>query len=286
MSAAPVLERVLDVPVVRGTVPTAVPAAVCHRVDCGQELSASERRAVFRVPGVAAFYVEDGARVTVEPATESDNSAINTYLYGTVTALLLAQRGMFALHASVARIDGRTVAIGGVCGAGKTTTVLALERRGHTVVSDDVAVIDIVGDHLVHRPTGRPVHVHPTTARALHLDTTGAVPVQRRDSKLSLPLGRGTPAQVDEIVRLRVGGAGELHVRALDRLHAIPLIARNVFRVWMLRHLYQPALFAWAAAVAERAPMHVLHRPRGPWTVDGVAETVEALVAPGAGRSA
>ena len=130
------------------------------------------------------------------------------------------------------------------------------------------------------------MHVYPVTANALRLNTTGAVPVQRSDSKLSLPLGRGTPARIDEIVRLHVGGAGELHVRALDRLHAIPLIARNVFRAWMLRHIYQPALFAWAAAVAERAPLHVLHRPCGPWTVDGVAETVEALVAPGAGRSA
>jgi hypothetical protein len=286
MSAAPVLERVLDVPVVRATVPTAVPAAVCHRVASGQELIASERRAVFRVPGVAAFYVEDGARVTVEPAIECDNSAINAYLYGTVTALLLAQRGMFALHASVARIDGRTVAIAGVRGAGKSTTVLALERRGHTVVSDDVAVIDIVEDGLVHRPTGRPVHVYPVTAHALDLDTTGAVRVQRSDSKLSLPLGRGTPARVDEIVRLCVGEVSELHVRALDRLHAVPAIARNVFRFWMLRQLYQPALFAWAAAVAERAPMHVLHRPREQWTVDGIAETVEALVAPGAARSA
>jgi hypothetical protein len=286
MSAASVLERVLDVPVVRGTVPTAVPAADCHRVDSGQELIASERRAVFRVPGVAAFFVEDGARVTVEPATESDNSAINTYLHGTVTALLLAQRGKFALHASVARIDGRWVAIGGTRGAGKSTTVLALERRGHAVVSDDVAVIDIVGDHLVHRPTGRPVHVHPVTAQALQLDTTGAVPVERSDSKLSLALGRGTPARLDGIIRLQVGGATELQVRALDRRHAVPAITRNVFRVWMLWQLYQPALFAWAAAVAERAPVHVLHRPRGPWTADGVAAAVEALVAPGAARSA
>jgi hypothetical protein len=241
---------------------------------------------VFRVPDVAAFYVEDGARVTVEPATESDNSAINTYLHGTVTALLLAQRGKFALHASVARIDGRTVAIGGARGAGKSTTVLALERRGHAVVSDDVAVIDIVEDHLVHRPTGRPVHVHPVTAHALQLDTTSAVPVQRSDSKLSLALGRGTPARLDGIIRLQVGGATELQVRALDRRHAVPAVTQNVFRVWMLWKLYRPVLFAWAAAVAERAPVHVLHRPSGPWTADGVAEAVEALMAPGAARSA
>jgi len=124
------------------------------------------------------------------------------------------------------------------------------------------------------------------TAHALHLDTTGAVPVQWNDSKLSLPLERCTPVRLDEIVRLHVGGASELHVRALDRRHAVPLIARNVFRVRILRQLYQPALFAWAAAVAERAPMHVLHRPRGRWAVDGVAEAVEALVVPGAARSA
>jgi predicted ATPase len=286
MSAAAVLERVLNVPVVLGTVPPAVPDAVFHRVDPAQELTASERRAVLRVQGVAAFYVEDGARVTVEPATESDNFAINTYLYGTVTALLLAQRGMFALHASVARIDGRTVAIGGGRGAGKSTTVLALERRGHAVVSDDVAVIDIAGDHLVHRPTGRPVHVHPVTALALGVDTTGAVPVQRGDPKVSLPLERGTPCRLDEIVLLRAVAVTELHVRARDRRYAVPVITRNVFRLGMLRQIYQPALFAWAAAVADRAPVHVLHRPRGPWTADRVAATVETLVAAGAARSA
>jgi hypothetical protein len=278
MSAAPVIDRVLDVPVVLGSVTPAVPDAVVH----GRALSASARRATFRVPGVAAFYVEDGARVTVEPAAESDNPGINAYLYGTVTALLLAQRGQFALHASLARIDGRTVAICGRRQAGKSTTVLALERRGHAVVSDDVAVIDIARDHLVHRPTGRPMHVWPGTALALRVDTTGAVPVRRGDSKLSLPLERGTPDRLDELVVLRTGGLGELHVRALDPRFAIPAIAGNAFRAGMLRRVYQPALFAWAAAVAQRAPVHVVRRPREPWTAEAVAERVESLVSAGA----
>lgn len=285
MSAVPVIDRVLDVPVVLGDVPLAVPDAVVHAAGPDRGLSASSRRATLRVPGVAAFYVEDGVRVTVDPVTEYDNAGINSYLHGTVTALLLAQRGQFALHASVARVDGRTVAICGGRQAGKSTTVLALARLGHAVVSDDVAVIDVVEDHLIHRPTGRPMHVWPGTALALRVDTTGAVPVRRGDPKLSLPLERGTPGRLDEVVVLRAGGVGELRLQALDPRYAIPVIARNAFRAGMLRPVYQPALFAWAAAVAERAPVHVLLRPRESWTAEGVAERVESLVSSGAAGS-
>jgi hypothetical protein len=273
-----VLDEVLGVPVTFGPVSRGVEDPVVERFGAGGGgFSANASRATLHVPGVAAFAVDDGARVTVDAGDDPDHHGINAYLHGTVTALLLAQRGSFALHASVVRVDGRAIAVCGRRGAGKSTTVLALGQRGHEVVSDDVAVVDLAGDGLVHRPTGRPAHVWPEAADALRLDVSGATPVQRGDAKLSLSLSAGEPGHLQALVVLRAATVADVSLRALERRDAIPVIARNAYRTGLLSELYRPALFAWSSAIAGRAAVHVAVRPRVGWTVDRVADAIERV---------
>jgi hypothetical protein len=273
-----VIERVVNAPVVLGPVPAGLPSAlVDRRGPGGGGLVADAREALFRVPGLAAFHVADGACVTVEPEPGADDHAIDAYLHGTVAALVLAQRGEFALHASVVRMGERALAICGRRGVGKSTTVLALARRGHTVLSDDVAVLEVGDDGLVHRPTGRPLHVAADAAVALDLETEGALPVERGDGKLAVPLAPAQPGRLDGIVVLRTGPVAAPSLVAREARGAIPLLVRHTFRSSMLGALHRAELFAWAAAVAQRVPVAALVRPDDGWTVDTVADAVEAL---------
>jgi len=77
-------------------------------------------------------------------ATWSDNLTAEdaaSYLLGPVLGLLLRLRGMTCLHASAMVIGECAVAFVGPAGAGKSTTAAALARRGHAVLSDDVATL-------------------------------------------------------------------------------------------------------------------------------------------------
>lgn len=75
---------------------------------------------------------------------------------GPVLAMLLSFRRMVCLHGSVLAVDGQAIALLGPAGAGKSTTVAALARRGLAVMADDVTV-------LTQSPLG--LMVHPGTPR-------------------------------------------------------------------------------------------------------------------------
>lgn len=61
--------------------------------------------------------------------------------YGTVTAIILAWRGLAPLHASAVELGGRAVVIAGPPGAGKSTLCAALVRKGGRLVSDDLSAL-------------------------------------------------------------------------------------------------------------------------------------------------
>ncbi|HXZ12297.1 MAG TPA: hypothetical protein VEG64_07880 [Candidatus Sulfotelmatobacter sp.] len=88
------------------------------------------------------FWVENGGRNVWSrwPDSSSLEDAA-TYLLGPVLGLVLRLRGVACLHASAVAIGGRAVAFVGEEGAGKSTTAAAFARRGHCVLTDDVAAI-------------------------------------------------------------------------------------------------------------------------------------------------
>lgn len=64
-----------------------------------------------------------------------------TVLVGIGLGLLLHRRGVTCLHGSVVSVGGRTIALLGDSGAGKSTTAAALVAEGGTLISDDIAVL-------------------------------------------------------------------------------------------------------------------------------------------------
>jgi hypothetical protein len=240
-------------------------------------LVADRHRAILRIGGVGTFAIADGRRVSIDPDPNAEEAAITVWLHGTVAALLLAQRGQFALHASVVDIGGVGVSVAGSRGAGKSTTALRLAQLGHRLVADDVSPL-VIGEHVNVNPYTRPVHVFTETAEMLGVDLSDARPVLPAHAKLALPPEPRGPVTVSVIAILepsdeaatvkteRVGGA---------RMHWA--IYRNIYRADVLHDLWHREMFAWAGAIAATVPVHVITRPGEGWTVDSVASAVERL---------
>jgi HPr Serine kinase C-terminal domain len=91
---------------------------------------------------IAGFLVVEGREVIVEPRGGLDTLEFRSWLLGPVLGMLCHQRGLFPLHAACIRIGDRAAALVGPTGVGKSTLAAALVRRGHTLVADDVCVID------------------------------------------------------------------------------------------------------------------------------------------------
>ena len=100
---------------------------------------------VARAPEGYAFAFVDGASFWIDLAgatiwmtfTTTIEDAC-TYLAGPVLSFAFRLRREFSLHASAVAVGDRAVAFAGPHGAGKSTTVAALGRRGFPVLTDDI----------------------------------------------------------------------------------------------------------------------------------------------------
>jgi len=92
---------------------------------------------------VGAFLVRGGREIVVDPVPDVEERLLRLSLLGPAMGLLLHQRGMLVLHASVVARGGEAVAFLGKNGWGKSTIAGALYAKGYDVVADDVAAIGI-----------------------------------------------------------------------------------------------------------------------------------------------
>jgi hypothetical protein len=92
-------------------------------------------------------------------------------LLGVVMGILLHQRGYFTLHASAVSMDGAAVAFIGEKRAGKSTLAAALQGRGHSLLTDDIAALGI-GDNgrIDVQPSFPQIKLWPESASALGHD--------------------------------------------------------------------------------------------------------------------
>lgn len=243
----------------------------------GPQVWANRREAVVRIPEVATFAVRDGAAVVCRPAPGSHPADIAAYLHATVTALLLAQRGRFALHATSVRIHGLDVAIAGAQGTGKSTSALALGARGHRVLCDDVLPLDPQARQTIHIPTFRPIRVATETAQALDIDVSKADEPGPRAAKLALPCKPAPPSRLDAIVILRRHD-GPVAYREVERQAALPCVNAYAYGSELLLP-WRSEIFRWAAGVAATVRVLLLYRPVSGWSVPEVASLIEDLAA-------
>ncbi|WP_269747040.1 sulfotransferase domain-containing protein [Elstera litoralis] len=133
-------DRVPDVEIRLGTVPDRLERPVFE----GPLLQVgADGDCRYAVAGVAAYYVENGRHVTIQPYMDPTAPDVRVFLLGSVFGFLCHSRGLVPLHAGCVEINGRAVAFAGASGVGKSTLTAAFLRRGYRVLADDVTVVEV-----------------------------------------------------------------------------------------------------------------------------------------------
>jgi ABC-type cobalamin/Fe3+-siderophores transport system ATPase subunit len=94
-----------------------------------------------KVINVASYYVANGNEIWIEPNPATDEKSIRLFLLSNAMAAVLHQRNTIPLHASAVFHEDGVVLFCGHSGAGKSTIVTALQKKGYKVFSDDVCVL-------------------------------------------------------------------------------------------------------------------------------------------------
>lgn len=93
------------------------------------------------VPNVAQYLTSKGKKIIVEPHENSNDSSIRLFLLSNAMAALLVQRNQILLHASAIIHENELILFLGDSGAGKSSIAAELSKRGYTIFSDDVCVL-------------------------------------------------------------------------------------------------------------------------------------------------
>jgi len=98
------------------------------------------------IKSIGGVKICNDSRIIVSPEEGAEEKGFRFLVSGIAIGLLLHLRGFITLHASAVAIQDRAVAFVGHTGMGKSTTAAALHSRGHSIVTDDLLVLDTAGD--------------------------------------------------------------------------------------------------------------------------------------------
>ena len=244
-------------------------------------LVVGRHEALVRVDGVARFHVRHGREVIVDIEAGATEAQCLLWLHGRIANVVLSQQGRHALHASTVAVGSQAVAIAGMSGAGKSTTVVALVDAGAILVADEVSAVDVVGNRAVVAPLSRAVRLAPATADRLRVATVVGSSAADPMGKATAVMDRATnqPAPLSLIVVLRAdAGQQGVTVERLDHLAGVRALqghtyGQNLVALQPNRHL------RWAADVASCVPVYRLARPAKEWTIDAVMANIRLLLA-------
>lgn len=183
-------------------------------------------------------------------APDPADPAWQRVLLDTIAYLVALELGRDAIHAAAVVIDGAALAIAAPSGGGKSTLTAALLSEGARLLSDDIVVVEAVGERIIAHP-GPPLMsvpaAHPLSGREV-LDTFGdelwtVVPVVDGPQPLqALVLLDRLPGAQDRLERVAPSP-----LPVIPRLLAYPRTAERERR-----------RFALAGDIADAVPIHRL----------------------------
>jgi hypothetical protein len=138
-----------DVHICRGT----APKSLGDEEEVSPGLWINPTQYLIQIEKSGYFYAEKGNRIVVEPLTEADPKSLRIYLLCNAMPAIVHQRGFIPLHASGIVANGGVALIIGDSGAGKSTTIKALTKRGHAIFTDDVCVTRIKNNTVEGMPS-------------------------------------------------------------------------------------------------------------------------------------
>jgi hypothetical protein len=205
----------------------------------------------------------DGKRIIIDLSVPLSDAELQTWVFGRVIGWLLHQRGLTPLHAAVVRIGDVAVALAGHSGAGKSTLARALVRRGHGVISDDLAVID--PDTLLVSPGFPSLKLWESAAVANGDDVRHAPAVKPGANKFHISLPdtfETSPVPVGLVVAIgRDPARSDFSLQRLSPRQSEAMLYCHVFNNRMARLSNSAATgFHWSLSVAAKVPVIALDR--------------------------
>ena len=254
-----------------------MPRTLIGAVAAGENWQASPGRFLWRGGARAGrFLVEDGRRITLERNPASEDAMLAAHLLSAVLAALLRQRGMLVLHANTAVTRRGAVTMSGETGAGKSTTLAALMKRGCAMLADDITVLRLSADNKVEALPGiSKLNLCEDAAERLGhaVDKLPRNPLRR--IKVVLPTHNkmaSTPASVYAIYLLNSSPKSGVTLQSLSGADKFSALQECIYGPLFPEE--HPEQFGLLAEISNQVRIFRLDRPSSGWSAPEVAEAI------------
>ena len=264
----------MDVVAVDGVVANRLPAAVVShpRFDAAPGLFLHRGG-----PRTGRLLVQGGNRVVVQRRAEADEAVLAKQFGASAVPAVMRHRGLLVIHASAAVLDEGAVLIAGHSGAGKSTTLAALLKRGFRMLSDDVSVVRFgKDDELEVLPGPARVRLTKRSAAGVGIEVTNDTgnsvgPVRKRAVPTEHSMATAA-APLRALFILRIGGRERVTITTLAGTEKFQAVLACV--CGPLLEDDHPQLFPLLRCVLEAVPGFELQRPGDRWSAEEVADRV------------
>ncbi|MGH1427523.1 MAG: hypothetical protein ACRBEE_06250 [Arenicella sp.] len=134
---------------------------------------------------IAIFHIQNGNTIEIKPHPNAPEQSILLYLFGSIMAVCLYQRGLLVLHANAIEIGGTAVLLAGDSGVGKSTTAAIFHQKGFNVLSDDIVVVNTDAKAMGGFPQ---IKLFQSTLDQLNISSKNLTPISAQKGKFSFPL--------------------------------------------------------------------------------------------------
>lgn len=234
--------------------------------------------AILYSKNLGVFLVRGGREIVVIPVPDVEDRLIRLYIVGTIMAILLYQRGLLVLHASVVDIDGSAVAILGQSGAGKSSTAAALHAHGHNIIADDVCAVSLDTPTPTVFPGFPQIKLSLEAAATLGYDIESLHLLHSQEKRRAYRVTQGfshNPLPLKRLYALAEDTA--LRIKPLGFQETVMQLVLNS-RPTTLFHSGGAAHFLQCTKLAKQLTIHRLERPRSLSSLPDLAQLIEKHV--------
>lgn len=209
------------------------------------------------------FICMGGTHIIVDLLVPLSDAELQTFVFGRPFGWLMHQRGLVPWHAALVRVGDVAIALAGHSGAGKSTLARAMVGRGHRMISDDLAVIDL--ETLLVAPGFPSLKLWENAARAHGDDVDRSPAVRQGTNKFHVALpGAFAPQPVPLAMVVAIGrdpARSGFILQRLGRRQSEAMLYGHTFNEMLARQTGSAAtLFHAALAIAAKVPVFSLER--------------------------
>lgn len=246
----------------------------------GEYYQVKPNHLLFRIEGIASYYISNGERILIEPDPGASEDHIRLFLLGSSFGALLHQRGLLVIHASAIATEQGAVLFVGESGHGKSTTAAAFFRRGYRLIADDVCTLALDDQQIpVVYPSYPQVKLWEAALQKLGQASSPLRRLQPELDKYALGVRdhfHPVPSRLHHVYELHANENSAIEIESLDGADKFGVLLDNTYRAFFMDGLdVRPKHFKLAVEIARKTRVSRLSRPRSQFLLDEIVDLLE-----------